>query len=45
MGNYVYLIEAVLVFGGIVAFGYWQLRDVKKAREKTKAQSDKLDKS
>ena len=27
------LIEVVLVFGGLLAFGWWQLRDVRKARE------------
>ncbi|MBX3634218.1 MAG: hypothetical protein KF683_02305 [Rubrivivax sp.] len=27
------LIEVVLVFGGVLAFGWWQLRDVRRARE------------
>lgn len=31
------LIEVVLVFGGVLAFGWWQLRDVRRAREKTAA--------
>lgn len=30
------LIEVVLVFGGVLAFGWWQLRDVKKAREQSR---------
>jgi predicted negative regulator of RcsB-dependent stress response len=30
------LIEVVLVFGGVMAFGWWQLRDVKKAREQSR---------
>ena len=30
------LIEVVLVFGGVLAFGWWQLRDVRKAREQTR---------
>jgi hypothetical protein len=29
------LVEGVLVFGGVLAFGWWQLRDLKKAREQT----------
>lgn len=32
------LIELVLVFGGVLAFGWWQLRDVKRAREKAAAE-------
>jgi hypothetical protein len=31
----VILIEVVLIFGGVLAFGWWQLRDLKKAREQT----------
>ncbi|HYN61761.1 MAG TPA: hypothetical protein VET87_19830 [Rubrivivax sp.] len=31
----VILIEVVLIFGGVLAFGWWQLRDLKKAREYT----------
>lgn len=30
------LVEVVLVFGGVLAFGWWQLRDVKKAREQAR---------
>lgn len=30
------LIELVLVFGGVLAFGWWQLRDVRKAREQSR---------
>ena len=28
------LIEVVLVFGGVLLFAWWQLRDLKKEREK-----------
>jgi hypothetical protein len=28
------LIEVVLVFGGVVLFAWWQLRDLRKEREK-----------
>ena len=31
----VILIEVVLIFGGVLAFGWWQLRDLKKEQEKT----------
>jgi hypothetical protein len=34
------LIEVLLIFGGVLAFGWWQLRDLKKAREQT--QRDRL---
>lgn len=29
------LIEGVLVFGGVLAFGWWQIRDVKRERAKS----------
>lgn len=29
----VILIEVVLVFGGVLAFGWWQLRDLERERE------------
>jgi predicted negative regulator of RcsB-dependent stress response len=29
------LIEVVLIFGGVLAFGWWQLRDIRKAQEQT----------
>jgi predicted negative regulator of RcsB-dependent stress response len=32
----VILIEVVLVFGGVLAFGWWQLRDLTKERERAK---------
>jgi hypothetical protein len=32
------LIEGVLVFGGALAFGWWQLRSVKRDREKMLAE-------
>ena len=31
----VILIEVVLIFGSVLAFGWWQLRDLKKERERT----------
>jgi hypothetical protein len=31
----VILIEVVLIFGGVLAFGWWQLRDLQKEREQT----------
>lgn len=31
----VILIEVVLIFGGVLAFGWWQLRDLGKDREQT----------
>ena len=30
----VILIEGILVFGGVLLFAWWQLRDLKKEREK-----------
>jgi type II secretory pathway pseudopilin PulG len=32
------LIELVLVFGGVLLFGVWQLRSVKRDQEKTRAE-------
>jgi predicted negative regulator of RcsB-dependent stress response len=29
------LIEVLLIFGGVLAFGWWQMRDLKKAREQS----------
>ena len=29
----VILIEVVLIFGGVLAFAWWQLRDVRKSQE------------
>lgn len=34
------LIEGVLVFGGALAFGWWQLRSVKRDREKAQAERE-----
>ena len=36
MNNFgpVILIEVVLVFGGVLLFAWWQLRDLRKEREK-----------
>jgi hypothetical protein len=42
----VILLEVVLVFGGVLLFAWWQLRDLKKEREKDqkkKAQNTELD--
>jgi hypothetical protein len=35
------LIEGVLVFGGALAFGWWQLRSVKRDREKARAERER----
>ncbi len=32
------LIEVVLVFGGVLLFGWWQLRSVRRDREKAAAE-------
>jgi hypothetical protein len=37
------VIEVVLVFGGVLAFGWWQLRDL--ARERKKREDAKRDRS
>ncbi len=39
------LVEVILVFGGALAFGWWQLRSIRKdrekaARERARASSD-----
>ncbi len=34
------LIEVVLVFGGVLAFGWWQLRSVRRDREATAARRE-----
>lgn len=42
----VILLEVVLIFGGILLFAWWQLRDLKKEREKNqkkKAQTQEQD--
>jgi predicted negative regulator of RcsB-dependent stress response len=31
------VVELVMVFGGALAFAWWQLRDLKKEKEKSKA--------
>jgi len=31
------LLEALLIFGGAMAFGLWQLRSIRKDQEKAKA--------
>jgi len=35
------LIEGVLVFGGSLAFGWWQLRSVKRDRERAQAERER----
>ena len=37
------VIEVILVFGGVLAFGWWQLRDL--ARERKKREDAKRDRS
>jgi len=42
----VILIEVALIFGGVLLFSWWQLRDLKKEREKDlkkKEQDEKQD--
>lgn len=34
-------LEALLVFGGALAFGIWQLRGIKKDQEKARAEKEK----
>jgi Tfp pilus assembly protein PilV len=29
------LIEVLLIFGGVLAFGWWQLRDIRKTQQMT----------
>lgn len=44
--GHVILLEAVLIFGGVLLFAWWQLRDLKKEREKDqkkKAQTQERD--
>lgn len=36
----VILIEVVLVFGGVLLFTWWQLRDLKKEREKAQKKNE-----
>jgi hypothetical protein len=39
------IFEGLLVFGGALAFGIWQLRSIKKDQEKTRASKLQQDKS
>jgi predicted negative regulator of RcsB-dependent stress response len=32
------LIEVLLIFGGVLAFGWWQLRDVRQAQQQSARQ-------
>jgi hypothetical protein len=34
------LIEGVMVLGGALAFGWWQLRDIKKDNERAKLEKE-----
>ena len=36
----VILIEVVLVFGGVLLFSWWQLRDLRKEREKNQKKKE-----
>jgi len=33
------LVEGVLVFGGVLAFAWWQFRDLRRERERTAARA------
>jgi hypothetical protein len=35
------LIEVVLIFGGVLAFGWWQLRSLARDRAKTSAERER----
>jgi hypothetical protein len=35
------LIEVVLIFGGVLAFGWWQLRSLERDRAKTRAERER----
>ena len=35
------LVEVILVFGGALAFGWWQLRSIRKDREKAARAKEK----
>jgi hypothetical protein len=37
----VILLEVVLVFGGVLLFAWWQLRDLKREREKDQKKKEK----
>jgi hypothetical protein len=44
----VILLEVVLIFGGVLLFAWWQLRDLRKEREKDqqkKEQNERPDKA
>ena len=36
----VILIEVILVFGGVLLFAWWQLRDLRKEREKDREKKE-----
>ncbi len=43
MNNYssVMVLEVILVFGGVLLFGWWQLRDLRKERERDQKKNEK----
>lgn len=41
--NLLGLVELVLVFGGVLAFAIWQLREVSKAQRKSREKKDEKD--
>jgi len=36
----VILIEVIMVFGGVLLFAWWQLRDIRKEREKNQQKKE-----
>jgi len=42
MNNYsgVMVLEVILVFGGVLLFGWWQLRDLRKERERDQKKNE-----
>lgn len=42
MNNYsgVMVLEGILVFGGVLLFGWWQLRDLRKERERDQKKNE-----
>jgi len=41
MNNYggVMVLEVILIFGGVLLFAWWQLRDIRKERDQKKEQN------
>jgi hypothetical protein len=42
MNNYsgLMMLEVILVFGGVLLFGWWQLRDLRKERERDQKKNE-----